>query len=137
MDDKHAMWNSRLTLLRDLLIKPENFNEAVNLCLQQHAMIHSSEMSGIKEVTFEDEVWDGLDEVTFRTMPTSKDETIAWSIWHITRIEDITMNILVAGDAQVINDDNWVEKMNVTVTDTGNAMTDPEIIALSSSINMR
>jgi hypothetical protein len=94
-------------------------------------------MSGSADGTFEDDVWDGLDETAFKTMPAGKDTTIAWNMWHITRIEDITSNILIADEVQVINSDNWAEKMSVKVYDTGNAMTDDEITAFSSSINSR
>lgn len=137
MDNKKELWGSKQKLLRSILLKVDQFEEAITLCLEQHAMVHSSEMSQINSVTFEDELWEGLNETTFRTMPTVKDETIAWSLWHVTRIEDITMSILVADEAQVIHRDNWLEKMNVRVYDTGNSMTDREIIDLSSKINMQ
>lgn len=137
MDSKKDIWESQQKLLKSLLMKPGNFNETINLCLDQHAMVHTSEMSQIYTVTFEDELWEGLDETAFRTMPTVKDETIAWSLWHLTRIEDITMNILVADKEQVINTGNWLEKMSVKVCDTGNSMTDEEIIDLSLKINMQ
>ena len=137
MDNKRALWNSQQKLLRDIILKPDRFDEAIKLCLDQHSMVHSSEMSQISAVTFEDELWEGLDELSFRTMPTVKDETVAWSLWHLTRIEDITMNILVADETQIINTDNWIERMNVNVLDTGNAMTDEEIIDLSSNIDMQ
>lgn len=137
MDNKRALWNSQQKLLRDIILKPDRFDEAIKLCLEQHSMVHSSEMSRISAVTFEDELWEGLDEFSFRTMPTVKDETVAWSLWHLTRIEDITMNILVADETQIINTDNWIERMNVNVLDTGNAMTDEEIIDLSSNIDMQ
>lgn len=134
MDDKKA-WGLNQKLLRDVLLKPDKFHDAINLCLEQHAMVHASEMSQIKKVTFEDELWEGLSEKSFRTMPSVKDETIAWSLWHITRIEDITMNILVAGENQVLNADDWMEKLAVKVFDTGNSMTDEEIIDLSANLN--
>jgi hypothetical protein len=137
MEEKRALWNSQLKVLKGILLKQGNFDEAMKLFLEVHAMLHSSEMSSTSNITFEDELWEGLDEVSFRTMPTKKDETIAWSLWHITRIEDITMNILVSGEDQVINQKNWFQKMKVNVKDTGNAMTDEEIIDLSSSINMQ
>ena len=137
MDNKKELWGSKQKLLRSILLKVDQFEEAITLCLEQHAMVHSSEMSQINSVTFEDELWGGLSETTFRTMPTVKDETIAWSLWHVTRIEDITMSILVADEVQVIHRDNWLEKMNVRVYDTGNSMTDREIIDLSSKINMQ
>ncbi|SMD15324.1 DinB family protein [Sporomusa malonica] len=137
MDSQKDLWELQQKLLRSMLLKPDNFDDAINLCLDQHAMVHSSEMSQINAVTFEDELWEDLDETVFRTMPTVKDETIAWSLWHLTRIEDITMNILVADEKQVINRENWLEKMNIKVCDTGNSMTDEEIIDLSLKINMQ
>lgn len=137
MDSQRDLWGSKQNLLRNILLKLDKFEEAITLCLEQHAMVHSSEMSQINAVTFEDELWNNLDEIVFRTMPTINDETIAWSLWHLTRVEDITMNILVADADQVINTDNWLEKMQVKICDTGNSMTDEEIIELSSTINMQ
>ncbi len=137
MDNLKKLWGSKQILLRSILLKSDKFDEAIKLCLEQHSMVHSSEMSRIDAVTFEDELWKDLDQNTFRIMPTIKDEIIAWSLWHLTRIEDITMSILVADEAQVLNTDNWLKKMNVRVCDTGNSMTDKEINDLSSKINMQ
>lgn len=137
MDNKRTLWNSQQNLLREIVLKSDRFDEAMLLCLQQHSMVHSSEMSQTDQVTFEDELWDRLDEAAFRTLLKGKDETIAWDIWHLTRIEDITMNILVDGGNQIINTDNWIEKMHVKVCDTGNAMTNEEIVEFSSTVNMK
>lgn len=131
-----TIWNPQQALFNELIRKPDQFDEAMKLCLEMHALVHAAEMSHSNFITFEDELWEGLDERTFRTMPTAKDVTIAWNIWHLARIEDLTANILLADEIQVINSGNWLAKMNVTVSDTGNAMTDEEIIAISSSINM-
>lgn len=68
-------------------------------------------------------------------MPTSNDETIAWVLWHIARIEDLTMGILVAGGDQLFNEE-WKQKMNTPITDTGNALYDEEIIDLSEKLNI-
>ncbi|MTK13042.1 MAG: DinB family protein [Clostridiaceae bacterium] len=138
MDSKKELWNSQQKLLKNIITKLDKFDETIKLCLGQHSMVHASEMSQTNTVTFEDELWDGLDEITFRTMPTEKDEaTIAWCLWHTTRIEDITMNILVTDDTQVINSSNWLEKMNVRICDTGNVMTNKEIVDFSLSIDMQ
>lgn len=137
MDDKKALWGFNQKRLRDIFVKADKFPEAIHLCLEQHAMVHTSEMSQSNIVTLEDELWEGLHKDTFCTMPTLKDETIAWSLWHITRIEDITMNILVANETQIIYKGNWLEKLGVTVCDTGNSMTDEEIIDLSSRLSMQ
>lgn len=130
------LWNPKQALLKEIISKSDDWDEAKKLCLEMHSLVHASETSGAKIRTFEDEVWDKLDGFSFRTMPTYKDVTIAWNIWHITRIEDITANILIANDMQVINSDCWLTKMNVTVCDTGNAMTDEEITAFSATVDM-
>jgi hypothetical protein len=130
-------WNPIQALLKTLIEDKAKFEEAMEQLLEMHSMLHTSEMSGTGTKTFEDEVWDGLDETTFKFMPSIKDVTIAWNIWHITRIEDIASNILIAGGNQVINSGGWIGRMNVKVRDTGNAMTADEIIDFSSSINSR
>lgn len=137
MDNKKQLWNLNQNLLKSIITKSDKFDETIKLCLEQHLMVHTSEVSETDVVTFEDELWDGLDEFAFCTMPAPKDEaTVAWCLWHLTRIEDITMNILVADDTQVINSDNWLEKMKIAICDTGNAMTNEEIIDFSSRIDM-
>lgn len=44
-------------------------------------------------------------------MPSSKDETIAWVLWHIARIEDLTMGILAA-DGEQLFDDQWKNRLS-------------------------
>lgn len=126
-------WNPKQARLKELIVKPEKFKEAKELCLQLHSIVHSSEITPGIEPTLLDEVWEGLTEKAFLTMPTVKDVTVAWNIWHITRIEDITANILI-GEREQVLDEEWLERLGVRVRDTGNAMTDEEILALSRQL---
>lgn len=128
-------WNPRQAQLKEFLTKPDRFQEAIKLCSELHSIVHTSAIAPGIESTLMDEVWEGLTEKAFTTMPTAKDVTIAWNIWHITRIEDITANILIGEEEQVLND-KWLERLGVRVTDTGNAMTDEEILSLSCRLNM-
>ena len=130
-------WNNDIKQLREIILKPDRIEESKRLSLSLHSMVHSSIMSGIDKTTFEDELWEGLDENTFRTSKNEKGRTIAYGIWHSTRIEDITMNLLVAGDVQVFSRENWQEKINSKIIDTGNAMSEDEIIEFSKDINMQ
>jgi hypothetical protein len=68
-------------------------------------------------------------------MPTGKDETIGWVLWHIARIENLTMNLLVARQDQIF-DETWQKRLNVSIRDTGNALSDDEIMDLSKNINI-
>jgi len=130
-------WNNEIKQLREIILKPDRIEESRRLSLSLHAMVHSSIMSGIDKKTFEDELWEELDENTFRTSKNEKGRTIAYGIWHSTRIEDITMNLLVAGDKQIFNRENWKERLNSKIADTGNAMSENEIMEFSKVVNMQ
>ena len=130
-------WNENIKKLRDIILKQDKIEKSINMCLELHAMVHSCDMSDIDIKTFEDELWEGLDENTFRMATNEKRRTIAYGIWHSTRIEDITMNVLVSGDEQVFNVGNWKEKLNSKIIDTGNALTEEQILKFSRDINMQ
>lgn len=129
-------WNPKQKRLKEIIRKFDHFDEAKSLYLELHGMVHFPEVTSMKYSSIIDNVWNGLEEKDYCIMPTEKDETIAWNIWHITRIEDITINLLVNNSNQILNKE-WLHKLNVQVTDTGNAMTDDEIISLSMNLNIR
>lgn len=126
-------WNPLQTRLKELITKKEHFTEMQKLLLQMHSLVHSKQVYGGISDTFLDEIWEGLSDKAFRMMPTVKDDTVAWNIWHITRIEDLTANYLIAGQEQIL-DQEWQERLHTKVTDTGNAMTDEEILAFSNEV---
>lgn len=128
-------WNSKLKQLKEIILKLDKIEESKRLILYLHSMVHSSIMSGISIKTFEDELYEGLDENTFKTAQNEKGRTVAYGIWHSSRIEDITMNLLVAGEKQVF-DHIWQKKINSKIKDTGNSLSDDEILEFSKYINI-
>jgi hypothetical protein len=103
--------------------------------MQQHAMLHSARMVEDIPWSFDDEILDDLRDEQFRAIPPNGGHSIAWCIWHITRIEDVTMNILVAGSRQLLEQDNWYKRLKVKACDTGNAMSTNEIAKMSATID--
>ena len=81
-------WNPKQARLKERILHPEAFEEAMRLCLALHAVVHCAEVSHSPAPTFQDAVWEGLTREAFVVMPTVKDVTVAWNLWHITRIED-------------------------------------------------
>ena len=100
-----------------------------------HSLVHTSEMSSSTVRTYEDDLWEGLNDDIFRVIQENGKPTIAWNLWHVTRIEDITSNVLIADDSQVLNN-GWLKKLNSEILDTGNAMTVKEIEDFSNRVNM-
>jgi len=119
--------------LNSIIRKPSETQRSKDLFLQIHAKLHPSVVSDTDRNEVDNLLCD-LKQNEYAVMPTRKDETIAWVLWHIARIEDLTMNILVAREEQVFNQD-WRERLNSQITDTGNALTDDEIMELSRTIN--
>lgn len=129
-------WNKNLKYLKEIIFKEEKFEESRNIMLMLHAMVHSSDISEINLKTFEDELWENFDERVFRNNVQKKGRTVLYGMWHSSRIEDITMNILVAGEKQIISQNNFYEKINSGITDTGNSLSENEIMELSRRINI-
>ena len=127
-------WNPKQMLLKQVL-KEGNMEETRKILCELHSAVHTSKINGKHHVSYMDEIMEGLPEKAIRVMPTIKDVTIAWNIWHITRIEDITANILITNSKQVLNNE-WLSKLNTDVKDTGNAMTPEEIVSFSNELNI-
>ncbi|MCL2020391.1 MAG: DinB family protein [Oscillospiraceae bacterium] len=133
-------WNPKQKKLREALSDINRFDEAISVCLELHGIVHTSCVSAAKTQTYMDEIWDGLNRETFASPLAEQNafgrkSTIAWNVWHITRIEDITTNILISEAAQVL-DKHWLKRMGITITETGNAMSDTEIMNFSNSVSL-
>lgn len=122
MEPNRKRWNETQKTLRGNLGRGQNYQASITLFLEQHIMVHSSQMTQSDLWSFADEIWEDITDESFRHIPQSEDYSIAWIIWHIARIEDITMNMLVAGTPQLVDRDHWLERIKSPVIDTGNAM---------------
>lgn len=121
--------------LQKMIRKAEELEEAKKLFLDIHATLHLASVSNtsFNEV---DQLVSDLTNAQYTIMPTKADETIAWVFWHLARIEDITINVLVARQDTIFNKD-WQQRLHVVVKDTGNAMSDDEIIEFSKTIQIQ
>ena len=131
-----SQWNQQQKTLRNALDDPTQFDRAGSLALSQHAWTHESAVSATDEPTFADQLWAGLDADTARLIPAEVEHSIAWLTFHLARIEDTAMNILIEGTPMVLDRGSWLEKMQIEVRHTGNLMPAAEIAALSQSIEI-
>jgi hypothetical protein len=136
MDAHRKEWNLKQQALRQAFTRLDDHHKAMELFLSQHAMVHAAEMSHDRLWSFEDEVLEGVTERKMRLLPRNGEHSIVWIIWHMTRCEDITMNLLAAASPQVLLRENWLEQMKINVTDTGNAMTIDQVEELSTQIDL-
>jgi hypothetical protein len=137
MEPNRKYWNDQHKLLRQVVSKPGEHVTSIDLFLQLHAMVHESEMADSGVDSFADEVWQDASEVTLRCVPPKFKHSIAWIIWHITRIEDMTMNGLLAERKQIFHQDDWLTRLNITFQHSGNVvMDDADVTELSQAIDI-
>ncbi len=136
MDSYRKLCLKQQTELRRIMMSFSQHRAAIEMFLSQHAMLHSAMMAQTEPWSFEDEVLDDMTDEQIRRIPQNHDHSVAWNLWHIARIEDVAMNILVAGNPQILFRDNWLERMKISNRDTGNAMSREAMANLSATIDI-
>ena len=63
-------------------------------------------------------------------------KNIAYSIWHIFRIEDIVAHTLIAGDGQVFFKGEYQKRINSPIITTGNELIKEQISDFSKQLNI-
>jgi hypothetical protein len=134
MNPERKSWNERHKRLRQALLASDK-GTALETFLVQHAIVHSARMSKSHLFSFEDEILNGLPEQQFREIAPKWNHSIAWIMWHIARVEDVVMNLLVAGTSQILLEDNWHGRIGARVLHTGNGSTGNEVRDLSQSVD--
>jgi hypothetical protein len=95
-----------------------------------HASVHASDV--YDGVTAGVDRWLGdLSESQMRVRPAKAMNSIVWLLWHMARTEDVAVNLVVAGEAQVF-DDGWAARMNISRRDMGTGMSDEEVGELTA-----
>lgn len=133
--ERRGEWARGQQELRRALATPERHEEAVALFLRQHAQLHAAAMAGTGEWSFEDAVTQGLDEAQWRQAPPGA-HSLAWLLWHIARIEDVTMSFLVAGRSQVLDEPRTLDGLRLTRRDVGTGTGDAEVAEVSARVDV-
>jgi hypothetical protein len=128
-------WTIKQNKLKKLLSKAETFDDGIKLLLDMHSILHDKKVYTSKEDTIYNKLWENLKDETYRII-TSKETSIVWDIWHITRIEDIVANSIIGNTEEALNGE-MQEKLNIKSRDTGNAMNRDEIEWLNENINIK
>ena len=83
-----------------------------------------------------------LEKEDFSAMPYINAEgyhnkTVAYSIWHIFRIEDIVVNSLIKDDIQVFFTGNYQKRIHSDIITTGNELIKSQIADFSRKLNLK
>ena len=137
MDSQFKHWNDQHQLLRRLLMKDKAYQQAIPIFLDHHAAVHAAKLQAGAHWSWHDEVLSGLTPDQLRYTPTGSPHSVAWRIWHMARIEDATMNVLLANSIQVFESGKWCDKLEIDYVSVGNEMSNADIVKLSETINLK
>jgi len=81
-------------------------------------------------------VWEDMPDDLMRKRPEPRLNSIAWNIWHLTRVEDSAMNRFVTNQAQVLDAGDLMKAMNLPIRHNGFGMSFQEVDELNQQINI-
>jgi len=136
MASDRKQWNKNQKVFKELLLSTNQHDEAISRFMIQHTALYSSQMAATGDWSFEDEVLHDMTEQQLRRVPLNCEHSVAWTIWHMARIEDTAINMLVADRPQLLTEEGWYDRLKVVPKDTGNMMSKKDIIELSTAIDI-
>ena len=105
-----------------------------DLFLEQHAAVHSAGVGGNK-MSVAERTFGGVSDEQMRLRPREDLNSLAWLLWHIARGEDVFVNTVLTGRAQVC-DAAWMQRLAITRRDFGIGMTGAEVTDLTQQVQI-
>ena len=127
-------WSTDHKRLRSLLSSGDQTQSAKDLFCNLHGVMHSRETPAGDSWSYADFIFNDLSEEQLRWIPEQAEHSLIWILWHISRIEDMTMNILINNGPQVYLSGSWRGKLKSPIHHSGNLIQDHNLRALSEGI---
>jgi hypothetical protein len=103
--------------------------------LSQHARTHAAEV-GRPDLSTQDLTLRDVTDEQIRLRPRPGFNSLAWLLWHMTRAEDVGINLVIAERPQVLDEGDWPERLNLLHRDVGTGMTGAEVDEFNERINV-
>ena len=82
-------------------------------------------------------IWRNVPEQKMRNRPHPNVNSIAWNLWHLTRVEDSAVNRFIFDHEQLLDTGGWMQRLNVPLRHNGFGMTFQEVDDLSQSVDLK
>ena len=113
------------------LKKKETFADGIKSLL-----LLRSELFKIVETFFAELSAEDFSKMPFPKSKGNDNATIAWSIFHTFRIEDIVYKTQIKNENQIFFEKDFAKKLNSKIITTGNELSNEQMIEFSNSINI-
>ena len=124
-------WSELNKTMQAQLKKKDTFDEGIATLFELRKNLWNTVSSYKKELKRED-----FNSIPFINADGYHSKTIAYSLWHIFRIEDIVAHTLIKGDEQVFFAKGYQEKIGSPIITTGNELVKKEIADFSSKLDL-
>ena len=114
------------------LKKKETFADGIKSLL-----LLRSELFKIVETFFAELSAEDFSKMPFPKSKGNDNATIAWSIFHTFRIEDIVCNSLIDNKTQIFFEKDFQNRMNSSIITTGNELSNEQMIEFSKVLNIQ
>lgn len=111
--------------------KKETFSEGIETLLELRSKL-ADELYRFKAELNREE----FNAIPFINAEGYHSKTIAYSIWHIFRIEDITAHTLIGRDRQIFFSGNYQKRINSPIITTGNELVKRQISDFSEALDL-
>lgn len=125
-------WSELNKKMQMQIKKKDTCKEGLDTLFDLRAQLMQTIVSFKEELSRED-----FDAIPFLNADGYHSKTIAYSIWHVFRIEDIVANVLISEKEQVFSAGGYRKRINPPVITTGNELVKQEIADFSKQLNLK
>ena len=124
-------WSELNKTMQAQIKKKDTWQTGVDTLIDLRNQLMDTLLSFKEELTRED-----YDAMPYINADGYHSKNIAYSIWHIFRIEDIVAHTLIKGDEQVFFREGYQKKINSPIITTGNELVKQEIADFSEQLDL-
>ena len=124
-------WSEQNKRMQQLIKKADTFEQGKDVLFELRNDLMDTILSFKKDLKRED-----FDAVPFMNADGYHSKNIAYSIWHVFRIEDIVAHTLVKGDEEILFSGNYQSRINSPVITTGNELIKEQISDFTKQLDI-
>jgi hypothetical protein len=125
-------WADKNKKMQALLGKEASFREGIEVLIELR-----NDLFGLIASIAENYPPEAFSAMPFAGAKGYQSKTLAYSMWHIFRIEDVVAHTLIRQDAQILFAGGWQERIKSPLITTGNELQGAEIAAFSEQMDVK
>lgn len=127
----NKVWSELNKQVKILLNTKSTFKDGIHKLIELRTLLINEWQNSMKDLSFED-----YSKQPFINKDGYESKTIAYSIYHVFRIEDIVLNTLINNKQQIFYKNDYKTKINSMIDTTGNELIKENIYNFSKELKI-